>query len=399
MGTEDTGEGATAPITDIVVIGAGLAAVSAIETLRAEGYDGRLILVGKEPELPYERPQLSKDFLSGAKEFKLSHDEAWYAEKDVNVLAGTTAVALDLNDGTVALDNGKKLAFGRLLLATGADPKTPPIPGIETAMTLRTVEDARRLKEAIRSGTRVVTVGGGWIGLEVAASVTALGGTAVVLEAAAQPLLNVLGPVLAEYVADLHTRHGVEIHTETTVEAIEPGVVLTSAGEIPADIVLVAVGAAPATDLAAGAGLEVGDGIVVDERLRTSDPRVFAAGDVALATHTVHGALRVEHWDNAIRQGRLAARSMLGKDGVYDWQPYFFTDQFEFSMEYVGRSAPEDEVLLRGNAEGDEFIAYWRRGATVTAGMNVGIWDVNDQLRELVGTETDPDQLTDLSQS
>ncbi|OIJ28583.1 NAD(P)/FAD-dependent oxidoreductase [Nocardioides luteus] len=382
---------------DIVVIGAGLAAVSAIETLREEGYDGPLILVGREPELPYERPQLSKDFLAGAKEFKLSHDEAWYAEKDVTVLAGTTATALDLKDGTVALDNGKKLAFGRLLLATGADPKTPPIPGIEHAVTLRTVEDARRLKESVRPGTRVVTVGGGWIGLEVAASVTALGGKAVVLEAAAQPLLNVLGPELAEHVAALHTRHGVEIHTGTTVEAIEPGLVRTSVGEIPADIVLVAVGAAPATSLAADAGLEVGDGIVVDERLRTSDPRVFAAGDVALAQHTVLGPLRVEHWDNAIKQGRLAARTMLGKEGTYDWQPYFFTDQFEFSMEYVGRSAPEDEVLLRGDTERDEFIAYWRRGATVTAGMNVGIWDVNDKLRELVGTEADPDQLTDLS--
>ncbi|EGD45379.1 ferredoxin reductase [Nocardioidaceae bacterium Broad-1] len=381
----------------IVVIGAGLAAVSAIEALRDEGYAGRLTLVGKEPELPYERPQLSKDFLSGAKEFKLSHDEAWFAEKDVTLLTGTTATALDLDAGTVTLDNGEELPFDQLLLATGADPRTPPIPGVENAMTLRTVEDARRLKEAIEPGTRVVAVGGGWIGLEVAASVTALGGKAVVLEAAAQPLLNVLGPTLAEHVAALHTRHGVEVHTQTTVEAIEPGLVRTSAGEIPADIVLVAVGAAPATSLAAVAGLEVGDGIVVDEALRTSDPRVFAAGDVALANHTVLGPLRVEHWDNAIKQGRLAARSMLGKDGAYDWQPYFFTDQFEFSMEYVGRSAPEDEVILRGDTEGDAFIAYWRRGATVTAGMNVGIWDVNDKLRELVGTDADPDQLTDMS--
>jgi 3-phenylpropionate/trans-cinnamate dioxygenase ferredoxin reductase subunit len=389
MGTEDT--------NDIVVIGAGLAAASAIEALRDEGYAGRLTLVGKEPELPYERPQLSKDFLSGAKEFKLSHDEAWYAEKDVTVLTGTTATALDLDNGTVTLDNGEALRFDTLLLATGANPRTPPIPGIENAVTLRTVEDARGLKDAIEPGTRVVTVGGGWIGLEVAASATALGGKAVVIEALAQPLLNVLGPELAEHVAALHTRHGVEIHTGTTVEAIEPGLVRTSAGEIPADIVLVAVGAAPATGLAADAGLEVGDGIGVDERLRTSDPRVFAAGDVALAKHTVLGPLRVEHWDNAIKQGRLVARTMLGKEGVYDWQPYFFTDQFEFSMEYVGRSAPEDEVLLRGNTEGDEFIAYWRRGATVTAAMNVGIWDVNDKLRELVGTDADPDQLTDLS--
>ncbi len=382
---------------DIVVIGAGLAAVSAIEALRDEGYAGRLTLVGKEPELPYERPQLSKDFLSGAKEFKLSHDKEWYAEKDVTVLTDTTATALNLDAGTVTLDNGEELPFGALLLATGADPKTPPIPGIENAVTLRTVEDARGLKDAIQPGTRVVTVGGGWIGLEVAASVTALGGKAVVLEAAAQPLLNVLGPELAEHVAALHTRHGVEVHTDTTVEAIEPGLVRTSAGEIPADIVLVAVGAAPAIDLAKEAGLEVGDGIVVDEGLRTSDPRVFAAGDVALAKHTVLGPLRVEHWDNAIKQGRLAARTMLGKDGAYDWQPYFFTDQFEFSMEYVGRSAPEDEVTLRGNVDGDEFIAYWRAGEKVTAGMNVGIWDVNDTLRELVGTDADPDQLTDLS--
>ncbi|TQL66610.1 NAD/ferredoxin-dependent reductase-like protein [Nocardioides albertanoniae] len=379
----------------IVVIGAGLAAASAIEALRDEGYAGRLTLVGKEPELPYERPQLSKEFLAGDKEFEPSHDEAWYAEKDVTVLTGTTATAIDLDNGSVALDTGETVPFGQLLLATGAAPKTPPIPGVETAMTLRTVDDARRLKDAVSSGTRVVTIGGGWIGLEVAASVTALGAQAVVVEAAAQPLLGALGPVLGKHVADLHARHGVEVHTETTVEAIEPGVVRTSAGEIPADIVLVAVGAAPAVDLAEAAGLEVGDGIVVDERLRTSDPRVFAAGDVALAKHTTLGPLRVEHWDNALKQGRLAARSMLGKDGVYDWQPYFFTDQFEFSMEYVGRSTPEDEAVLRGNVDGDEFIAYWQRGRTVTAGMNVGIWDVNDKLRELVGTDADPDQLTD----
>ncbi|GGR46864.1 NAD(P)/FAD-dependent oxidoreductase [Nocardioides luteus] len=381
----------------IVIIGAGLAAVSAIEALRDEGYAGRLTLVGKEPELPYERPQLSKDFLSGAKEFKLSHDQAWFEEKDVTVLTGTTATALDLDGAKVALSSGDELPFDQVLLATGAEPKRPPIPGVETAMTLRTVEDARRLKEAVEPGTRVVMIGGGWIGLEVAASVTALGGEAVVLEAAAQPLLNVLGPALAEYVATLHARNGVEIHTEATVEAIEPGVVRTSTGEISADVVLVAVGAAPTTGLAEDAGLEVDGGIVVDERLRSSDPRVFAAGDVALAKHTVLGPLRVEHWDNAIRQGRLAARSMLGKDGAYDWQPYFFTDQFEFSMEYVGHSSPDDEVVLRGATASDEFIAYWRRGATVTAGMNVGIWDVNDRLRELVGTEIEPDQLTDLS--
>ncbi|MEX0426249.1 NAD(P)/FAD-dependent oxidoreductase [Nocardioides sp. DS6] len=389
-----------AMLSNIVVIGAGLAAAKAVETLREEGYDGALTVVGAEPEPPYERPQLSKEFLKGDTEFALIHDADWYAEHDVRLLTGVTATALDLAGATVALDNGDTLPYDALLLATGARPRVPDLPGAESAVRLRTVADARRLKEALTPGARVVLVGGGWIGLEVAAAARAHDAQAVVLEVAELPLLNVLGPDLARYLVDLHIQHGVEIRTGVRVEAIEPDGVVTSEGKVAADVVVLAVGAVPEVGLAEAAGLRVSQGIEVDEHLRTSDPKVYAAGDVALATNTVLGPLRVEHWDNAIKQGRLAARAMLGQDVAYDWLPYFYTDQFEFSMEYVGRGSASDEVVVRGDQGGSQFIAYWLQdgpdGKRVTAGMNVGIWDVNQVLRAMVGTVVDPDELTDL---
>jgi len=390
-----------ADITEIVVIGAGLAAAKAVETLRDEGYAGGLTVVGREPELPYERPQLSKEFLKGDHDFALIHDADWYAEKDVRVLTGVTATALDLPEGaargSVSLDDGTSLPFDKVLLATGATPRVPDLPGVSSAYVLRTVEDARRLKDALTPGARIVLVGGGWIGLEVAAAARAHDAQAVVLEAREeQPLTAVLGPDLARYLSDLHIQHGVEIRTGVTVEAIEPDGVITSDGKVVADVVVVAIGAIPETGLAEAAGLATSNGVEVDEHLRTSDPRVYAAGDVALATNTVLGPLRVEHWDNAIKQGRLAARTMLGQDVSYDWQPYFYTDQFEFSMEYVGRGSATDAVEVRGDQGGSEFIAYWLRDGAMTAGMNVGIWDVNTKLREMIGTSPAPEELTDL---
>ncbi|MEP9384983.1 NAD(P)/FAD-dependent oxidoreductase [Nocardioides cheoyonin] len=385
----------------IVVIGAGLAAANAVETLREEGYAGSLTVVGSEPEPPYERPQLSKEYLLGDSEFGLVHEAEWYAERDVRLLTGVTATALDREARTVTLDSGETLPYDALLLATGATPRVPDLPGIDSAYFLRTVADARRLKAALTPGARVVLVGGGWIGLEVAAAARAHDAQAVVLEAAGLPLYNVLGPDIARYLVDLHIQHGVEIRTGVKVEAIEPDGVITGDGKVAADVVVVAIGAVPETTLAQGAGLVVSNGIEVDEHLRTSDPQIYAAGDVALATSTLLGPLRVEHWDNAIRQGQLAAKAMLagpdgGKDDVYDWLPYFYTDQFEFSMEYVGRGSAADDVVVRGDQGGNEFIAYWLREGIVTAGMNVGIWDVNDKLREIVGTSPDPDELTDL---
>lgn len=383
----------------IVVVGAGLAAAHAVETLREEGYWGPLTVVGNEPLLPYERPQLSKDVLQG-KEFQVLHDAAWYAEHEVRVLTHTSAERLDLASRTVVLDDGQSLGYDALLLATGARPRVPSIPGVERAHVLRTWQDEQRLQAAIRPGARLVVVGGGWIGLEVAASARQQGTEVTVLERSDAPLARVLGPRLAEHLLALHRGHGVDVRTGVDVTAITPDGVVTSDGEISADAVLLAVGATPRTELAEAAGLSVtADGVVADSRLRTSDPDVWVAGDVALATHTTLGALRVEHWDDAIRQGRAAARSMLGDEVAYDWQPYVFTDQFEFSMEYVGHSSPTDRVELRGDVEQNAFIAYWlggEDGRTVTAGMNVGIWDVNDTLREMIGTTVDPDQLTDL---
>ena len=374
----------------VVIVGAGLAAASCVETLRDEGYDGAITLLGREARLPYERPQLSKDMLKGS-EFALLHDAGWYDDRRVDVRLDGTVSSLDLTDGTAA-----GVPFDALLLSTGAVARIPPIPGVEKAWTLRTVEDAERLKAALRPGQRVVLVGGGWIGLEVAAAATEAGCQVTVLEVAELPLANVLGPEIARSLVDLHRSHGVEIRTQVSVSGIEDGGVRVGEELLPADVVLVSTGAAPSVELAQSAGLRVENGIVVDEHLRSSDPRVLAAGDVALATHTRWGPLRVEHWDNAIRQGRLAARSMLGQDAVYDWQPYFFTDQFEFSMEYVGHSSPTDRVVVRGDLAGQEYVAYWLDGTTLTAAMNVNVWDVNDQLREMVGTQVDPESLTDL---
>jgi len=395
-------------IERIVIIGGGLTAANAAETLRQEGFTGSVTLVGKEPHLPYERPPLSKDYLMGKKTADQlpPHDSTWYDEHDVTVLTGTEATAIDPAARTVSLDDGATVAYDALLLATGAEPRVPDLPGAEAASYLRTKEDSDRLKAAIAAGGKAVLVGGGWIGLELAAAAREGGMGVTVLELAPLPLGQVLGETVARYLVDLHTRHGVEIRTGVTVESIEttdgrPTGVVTTDGVLPADLVVVAIGAAPVTALADAAGLEVtepkaGGGITVDERLRTSDPRIWAAGDVANAAHARLGPLRVEHWDNAIRQGKAVARSILGQDVTYDWEPYFYTDQFDFGMEYVGRGSPADDVEIRGSLEAGEFIAYWLAGDTVTAGMNVNIWDVNDQLRGMVGTTVDRGALTDL---
>ena len=383
----------------IVVIGGGLAAANTVETLRDEGFTGPLTVVAAEPLLPYERPPLSKDVLQGAQEFEVLHDAHWYDERDVRVITGAAATALDLAGRTVTVNTGEALHYDRLLLATGAQPRRPEIPGADRALLLRTRADEQLLRSTFADGVRLVIIGGGWIGLEVAASARQAGVDVTVLVRGGAPLSGVLGAELADHLVTLHRSHGVDIRTGTTVSGITETGVVTDAGELPADVVLAAIGVTPDTALADAAGLAVSDGVITDNALRTADPHVWAAGDAALALNTILGPLRVEHWDNAIRQGKLAARSMLGQDVSYDWQPYFFTDQFEFSMEYVGHSAPSDPVELRGDVAGNEFIAYWlggEDGRTVTAGMNVGIWDVNDTLRALIGTSVNPAELTDL---
>lgn len=389
-------------MSEIVIIGGGLTAAKAIETLRADGISDPITLIGDELLVPYERPQLSKDLLKGS-DFATLHEQSWYADHDVKVLLGIPAVAIDRDVRTVTLADDSWVSYDHLLIATGASARTIDLPGVERALTLRSLTDAEALKSTFDAGKRLVIIGGGWIGLEVAAAAIEAGLEVDVLEAGPLPLGSVLGETLASHLVDLHRSHGVRIHTEVSVTSIENDAVMAGEGRFEADIVVLSVGATPNTALAEAAGLEVappkaGGGIVVNHHLLTADTAILAAGDVAYAEHMTLGHLRVEHWDNAIRQGELAAKLIQKLPDSYDWAPYFYTDQFEFSCEYVGHSSPDDTVIIRGNLSGNEFIAYWINDeSVVTAGMNVGIWDVNDQLRAMVGTRVDPDSLTVLS--
>jgi 3-phenylpropionate/trans-cinnamate dioxygenase ferredoxin reductase component len=381
----------------LLVVGAGLAAATTISTLREHGYPGPITLIGDEDELPYERPALSKDYLQGKTpaDQLYVHDARWYAGNHVELRLGDRAVAIDRDGRTVRLATGDQVPYGHLLIATGARPRALGIPGADRAHTLRTRADSDRLRDALAADERWVVIGAGWIGLEVAAVARTAGHPVTVLEHAPLPLQRVLGDGLAQHFADLHRRNGVDLRTGVSVQAIEDSGVRVDGALIPADVVVMAVGVAPNAELAAAAGLAVGNGIEVDERLRTTDPRILAAGDVAAARHTGLGRLRVEHWDNAIRQGRLAAATILDRPGGYDWQPYFYTDQFDLGMEYVGHHDPADRLVLRGDPRGGQFLAFWLGRDAVTAAMNVNVWDVNPVLRGLVGHAADPARLAD----
>ena len=389
-----------------VIVGGGLAGAAAAVTLRAEGFDGRLVLVAAEPQLPYERPPLSKSYLAGTSTLPDAqvHDERFYAEHDVELLTGTRVTALDPVAHTVHIFPGGELSYDRLLLATGAAPKRPPIPGAEGehVRVLRSVADADALHAAIAGGGRLVIVGAGWIGCEVAATARTLGAEVTVIEQAATPLERVLGERLGAFFGDLHRGHGVDLRMHGAIAAIEDAgrrVRLTGPETIECDAVLLGVGAAPATALARAAGLDVDDGIVTDELLRTSAPDVFAAGDVASAHHPRYGRrVRVEHWDNAKAQGAAAARSMLGRGEAYAKLPYFFSDQYDVGLEYVGLHAPGDELVIRGDFDGARFQAVWLAGdGTASAAMHVNDWDAIGPLRELVarGEQVDAARLAD----
>ncbi|MCX4638540.1 FAD-dependent oxidoreductase [Streptomyces platensis] len=396
--------------TAFLIAGAGLAGAKAAETLRKEGFDGPLVLVGDEPERPYERPPLSKGYLLGTaeRESAFVHPPEWYAEHDVDLRLGQAVTALDPAGHEVTLADGSRLGYAKLLLATGSTPRPLPVPGadLDGVHSLRRLPDSDRLKELFRSASRIVVIGAGWIGLETTAAARAAGVEVTVLESAALPLLRVLGPEAARVFAKLHTDHGVELRGGVQVAEITgtdgavDGVRLADGSRIGADAVIVGVGITPNTSQAAAAGLKVDNGVVVDERLCSSHPDVFAAGDVANAYHPVLGRhLRVEHWANALHQPQTAARAMLGQDVRYDRLPYFFTDQYDLGMEYTGYADPEgyDQVVFRGDVDAREFIAFWCSKGRVLAGMNVNVWDVTDPIKALVlsGQAVDPGQLAD----
>jgi 3-phenylpropionate/trans-cinnamate dioxygenase ferredoxin reductase component len=380
-----------------VIVGAGLAGAKAAETLREEGFDGPVVLVGEEPEPPYERPPLSKDYLLGTADRDASrvHDADWYAEHDVDLRTGVRAERLDPTGHLVHLSTGERLPYAAVLLATGSAARRLPVPGAELAGVrhLRTLADADALRaELADGGRRVVVVGAGWIGLEVTAAARHHGNEVTVVEPQPTPLHQVLGPQMGGVFARLHRAHGVELLTGTTVRELRgsdgrvTSVVTDGHAGLPADLVVVGIGAAPNTGLAAAAAMDVDNGVVVDHALRSATPDVYAAGDVASAFSPLYGRyVRVEHWANALHGGPAAARSMLGQDVTHDRVPYFYTDQYELGMEYSGLGAPGDRVVCRGDVDGGEFIAFWlAEDGRVTAGMNVNVWDVTDPIQALI---------------
>ncbi|WP_037906666.1 NAD(P)/FAD-dependent oxidoreductase [Actinacidiphila yeochonensis] len=403
-----------------VIVGAGLAGAKAAETLRSEGFTGRVILVGDERDHPYERPPLSKGFLTGAAERDSVFVESatWYAEHDVELHLGQPVVHLDRAAHTVTLGDGTVLHYDKLLLATGAEPRRLDIPGTDLAGVhhLRRLAHSERLKNVLsnlgRENGHLVIAGAGWIGLEVAAAARGYGAEVTVVQSAPTPLHSVLGPEIGSVFTDLHTEHGVRFHFGARLTEItgQDGMVLAAVTddgtEHPAHDVLAAIGAAPRTALAESAGLAMtsraeGGGIAVDASLRTSDPDIFAAGDVANAEHPLLGGrLRVEHWANALNGGPAAARAMLGKEVSYDRVPYFFSDQFDLGMEYSGYAPPGsyEQVVCRGDVGKREFVAFWLdAGNRVLAGMNVNVWDVTDPIQQLVRGRrpVDPEALAD----
>lgn len=391
----------------MLIIGGGLAGATAAFALRERGFDGPLTLIGEETQLPYERPPLSKGYLRGEEPIEKAHVRplADYEAHDIELVRGRRAMTLDTETRRVSLDDGWELGYDTLLLATGAAPRhlgstRAYLPGVRY---LRTAQDADDLREAATGAEKIVVIGGGWVGSESAASLRQLGHDVTLISNLGRPLERVLGPEVAQVYARLHEERGVHLR-HGHVAAIEgdervDGVRLADGQAIAADLVVVGVGAAPRIELATRGGLETIDGAIkVDALLRTSAPGVFAAGDVAAAWHPGLGRhLRVEHWDNAIHQGRAAAASMLGAGQPYTRTPYFYSDQYDLGMEYRGIAMSWDSVVVRGDLEAREFHAFWLSDGRVVAAMNANLWDDGDELLRLVESDVavDPARLAD----
>jgi 3-phenylpropionate/trans-cinnamate dioxygenase ferredoxin reductase component len=393
-----------------VIVGGGLAGAIAAETLREEGFHGRITLLGEEPHRPYERPPLSKEYLQGKadRDSIFAHAEPWYAEHAVELRLGTAVTSLDPAARTVTRATGVQLGYDKLLLTTGSTPRRLTVPGadLDGVHYLRSVDDSERIKAGFAQAHRVAIIGAGWIGLETAAAARHAGLDVTLLEHVELPLLRVLGPETAPIFADLHRDHGVHLRCQVAVAELTgrkgavTGVILSDGSRIDADMVLVGVGITPNTQLAAEAGLEVDNGIIVDEHLRTSDLNIFAAGDVANAYNPrLDRHIRVEHWANARRQGATAGKAMLGQDAVDARPSYFFSDQYDLSMEYTGDIGPSgyDQVIFRRYPDPRQLIVFWLSEQRIQAGMNLNIWDVAHDIERLVQSPhpADTDDLAD----
>lgn len=390
-----------------VIVGASLAGARAAEELRRHGFDGDVVLIGAEPERPYERPPLSKDYLRGESERGKAfvHEEGFYEQQQIELITARRATALDAQSRRITLDDGRVLGYDKLLLTTGAEPRRMSVPGadLEGIHYLRTLADCETLREHLQGGGRLAVVGAGWIGSEVAASARQSGLDVTLIDPLELPNERIFGPEIGSFYRDVHADHGVELALGEGVEAFEGqgrvSAVRTSKGRaIECDFAVVGIGVAPRVELAREAGLELDNGIAVDEHLRASAGDVFAAGDVANAWHPRYGRrIRVEHWANALNQGPAAARSMLDEPGAYDRIPYFFSDQYEVGMEYSGFATEWDQVVFRGDRQQGEFVAFWLKDDRVLAGMNVNVWDVNEHVQTLIrsGQPVDVEALRD----
>jgi 3-phenylpropionate/trans-cinnamate dioxygenase ferredoxin reductase subunit len=392
-----------------VIVGASLAGAKAAGELRERGFDGRVVLVGAESERPYERPPLTKDYLQGKAEREKAYvyDEDFYGQHEIELRLGAVAESIDPQSSTVTLAGGEQLAYDSLLLTTGAEPRTISVPGadLDGVHYLRTLADCDALRERLSSGSgRVAVVGAGWIGSEFAASARQAGLDVTVIDPLALPNERIFGAEIGGFYRDVHVRHGVEMILEDGVEALEGdgsvSAVRTANGRrVECDFAVIGVGVVPRVTLAETAGLTVENGIQVDAGLKTSAPNVFAAGDVANAWHPFYDRhVRVEHWANALNQGPAAARAMLGDTVSYDRIPYFYSDQYDVGMEYSGYATDWDEVVIRGDREGGEFVAFWLADGRVVGGMNVNVWDVNEHVQALIRSrrQVDAEALRDV---
>ena len=378
----------------VVIVGGGLAGAKTAEALRAQEFEGDVTLLAAEPHLPYERPPLSKGYLIGKASFDeaVVHPEDWYRDHRIDLRRGTRAATIDAIGHRVGLADGAAIGYDKLVLATGARPRRLSLPGADAAGVhyLRTREDSDVIRACLGDGKHLIIIGGGWIGLEVAAAARGAGTTVTLLEVAELPLLSVLGPELAQVFADLHQANGVDLRLGVRIDAITTshghavGARLSDGTTIEADAIVVGVGAAPDLTLAESAGLDLDNGVLVDASLRSSDPDIYAVGDIANHDHPVFGhRVRVEHWATALKQPAVAVAALLGQPTAYTELPYFYSDQYDLGMEYVGHTSNGfyDQVVVRGDLASREFVAFWLAYGRIKAAMTVNVWDVVESIK------------------
>jgi 3-phenylpropionate/trans-cinnamate dioxygenase ferredoxin reductase subunit len=393
----------------IVIVGAGQAAVQAIDTLRRRGHSGAIALVGEEAWLPYQRPPLSKKYLAGGlgPDRLLFRSEAYYAERGVSLHLGRRAVHIDRAAQRVQLDDGSTLEYDRLLLATGSNARRLPVPGasLDGVFVLRSRADVDAIRARLPSVRHIAVVGGGYIGLEVAATCRELGLDVTVVEALDRVMSRVVCPEMSRFYQAEHARHGVRIVTSTQVRSLAGegavrSVICADGTEHRADLVVIGVGVAACDALAIDAGLECANGIVVDERCRTSDPAIYAAGDCTNHPSRHYGRrLRLESVDNAFEQGTTAALNMLGIDTPHDKVPWFWSDQYDLKLLIAGLTGDHDRIVMRGTPGSRSFSVCYLRGAELVAIEALNAPKDHMAARKLIATRTplDLSRLADAS--